>query len=77
MVMPSFTHCALAHPLLCRIEDIPCTAWSAHIVYVRNTVANSLVAHIPRADDVVSSQHFFPLATKRTRIDTPFKDRAI
>ena len=37
----------------------------------------SLVAHIPRADDVVSSQHFLPLATKRTHIDTPFKDRAI
>ena len=40
-------------------------------------VPNSLVAHIPRADDVVSSPHFSPLATKRTHIDTPFKDRAI
>ena len=34
MVMPSFTQCALAYPLLCRIEDVPCLAWSAHVVYV-------------------------------------------
>ena len=34
MVMPSFTQCALAYPLLCRIEDVPCSAWSAHVVDV-------------------------------------------
>ena len=34
MVMPLFTQCALAYPLLCRIEDVPCSAWGAHIVYV-------------------------------------------
>ena len=34
MIIPSFTHCALAYPLLCRVKDVPCTAWSAHIVYV-------------------------------------------
>ena len=47
----------------------------AHRLCLNYIVPNSLVAHIPRADDVVSSKHFFPLANKRTRIDTPFKDR--
>ena len=48
-----------------------------HRLFFKYIVPNSLDAHIPRADDVVSSPHFFPIATKRTRIDTRLKDRAV
>lgn len=78
MVMPSFTQCALAYPLIVPYRGRPVFGLErSHRLCLNYIVPNSLVAHIPRADDVVSSQHFFPLATKRTHIDTPFKDRAI
>ena len=34
VVIASFTHRALAYPVLCLVGNVSCTAWSAHIAYV-------------------------------------------
>ena len=48
-----------------------------HRLCLKCIVPNSLVKHIPRADDVVSSDDFFPLCNERTRTNVRFKDRAV